>query len=243
MDKATIDKIEELAMQNRTVEVDGQVFSEHELKPVYFTPCAERLTVHSLLGFCTYINNGFDGLAKDDVMVVVSGINRAQLVSKLFGKDKSRETFIAAELCEVEEFPFEEFMPQEEFAIKFRSLFVPSTKNDTNYVLSFVSKLYGGTSVTTEDDGITQQVGVSRGMSGKFAARESAKPIVKLAPYRTFREIEQPESEFLLRMRLDGNDTPRVALFEADGGAWRITAMRRIAEYIANACPDVKIIA
>lgn len=243
MDKATIDKIEELAMQNRTVEVDGQVFSEHSLQPVYFTPRADELTVHSLLGFCTYINNGFDGLTKDNVMVVVSGIDRAELVSKLFGKDKQRETFISAELCEVEEFPFGKFMTQEEFAIKFRSLFVPSTKNDTNYVLSFVSKLHGGTAITTEDDGITQQVGVSRGVSGKMTDKATLKPIVKLAPYRTFREIEQPESEFLLRMRLDGNDTPQVALFEADGGAWRITAMRRIAEYIAKACPDVKIIA
>mgnify|MGYP000867004336 FL=1 len=243
MDKATIDKIEELAMQNRTVEVDGQVFSEHELKPVFFTPRAERLTVHSLLGFCTYINNGFDGLTKDDAMVIVSGINRAQLVSKLFGKDKSRETFIAADLCEVEEFQFGQFMTQEEFAIKFRSLFVPSEKNDTNYVLSFVSKLHGGTAITTEDDGITQQVGVSRGVSGKMTEKATLKSIVKLAPYRTFREIEQPESEFLLRMRLDSNNIPLVALFEADGGAWRITAMNRIAEYIAKACPDVKIIA
>lgn len=243
MDKATIDKIEELAIQNRTVEVDGQVFSEHELKPVYFTPRAESITVHSLLGFCTYINDGFDGLAKDDVMVVVYDTDYVALVSKLFGKDKQRESVIDATLCNVEKFPFGKFMTQEEFAIKFRSLFVPSEKNDTNYVLSFVSKLYGGTSVTTEDDGITQQVGVSRGMSGKFAARESAKPIVKLAPYRTFREIEQPESEFLLRMRLDSDNIPLVALFEADGGAWRITAMRRIAEYIAKACPDVKIIA
>ena len=243
MDKATIDKIEELAIQNRTVEVDGQVFSEHELKPVFFTPRAERLTVHSLLGFCTYINNGFDGLTKDDAMVIVSGIDRARLVSKLFGKDKSRETFIAAELCEVEEFPFGQFMTQEEFAIKFRSLFVPSEKNDTNYVLSFVSKLHGGTAITTEDDGITQQVGVSRGVSGKMTEKATLKPIVKLAPYRTFREIEQPESEFLLRTRLDDEDAPRVALFEADGGAWRITAMRRIAEYITKMCPDVKIIA
>ena len=243
MDKATIDKIEELAMQNRTVEVDGQVFSEHELKPVFFTPRAESITVHSLLGFCTYINDGFDGLAKDDVMVIVNDTEHVNLASKLLGKDKRREYIINAELCEVEEFPFGKFMTQEEFAIKFRSLFVPSEKNDTNYVLSFVSKLYGGTSVTTEDDGITQQVGVSRGMSGKLAARESAKPIVKLAPYRTFREIEQPESEFLLRTCLDDKNIPRVALFEADGGAWRITAMRRIAEYIAKACPDVKIIA
>ena len=243
MEKEALDKLEALITQNRTVEVDGQIFSEHKLQPVYFTPRADELTVHSLLGFCTYINDGFDGLSKDDVMVVVSGIDRAELVSKLFGKDKQRETIIAAELCEVEKFPFGKFMTQEEFAIKFRSLFVPSDKNDTNYVLSYVSRLNGGTAITTEDDGITQQVGVSRGVSGKLAAKESAKPIVKLAPYRTFREIEQPESEFLLRTRLDDNETPLVALFEADGGAWRISAMRRIAEYIANMCSDVKIIA
>ena len=243
MDKATIDKIEELAMQNRTVEVDGQVFSEHSLQPVFFTPRAESITVHSLLGFCTYINDGFDGLAKDDVMVVVYDTDYVALVSKLFGKDKQRESVVDTTLCDVEKFPFGKFMTQEEFAIKFRSLFVPSEKNDTNYVLSFVSKLHGGTAITTEDDGITQQVGVSRGVSGKMTEKATLKPIVKLAPYRTFREIEQPESEFLLRTRLDDEDTPRVALFEADGGAWRITAMNRIAEYIANACPDVKIIA
>ena len=243
MEKEALDKLEALITQNRTVEVDGQIFSEHKLQPVYFTPRADELTVHSLLGFCTYINDGFDGLSKDDVMVVVSGIDRAELVSKLFGKDKQRETIIAAELCEVEKFPFGKFMTQEEFAIKFRSLFVPSDKNDTNYVLSFVSRLHGGTAITTEDDGITQQVGVSRGVSGKMTEKATLKPIVKLAPYRTFREIEQPESEFLLRTRLDNDETPLVALFEADGGAWRISAMRRIAEYIANMCSDVKIIA
>lgn len=243
MEKEALDKLEALITQNRTVEVDGQIFSEHKLQPVYFTPRADELTVHSLLGFCTYINDGFDGLSKDDVMVVVSGIDRAELVSKLFGKDKQRETIIAAELCEVEKFPFGKFMTQEEFAIKFRSLFVPSDKNDTNYVLSFVSRLHGGTAITTEDDGITQQVGVSRGVSGKMTEKATLKPIVKLAPYRTFREIEQPESEFLLRTRLGDNETPLVALFEADGGAWRISAMRRIAEYIANMCSDVKIIA
>ena len=51
MEKEALDKLESLITQNRTVEVDGQVFSEHSLQPVYFTPCAERLIVHSLLGF------------------------------------------------------------------------------------------------------------------------------------------------------------------------------------------------
>ncbi|MNW60692.1 hypothetical protein D3C74_386970 [compost metagenome] len=40
---------------------------------------------------------------------------------------------------------------------------------------------------------------------------------VLLAPYRTFVEVEQPESSFVFRMK----DGPSAALFEADGGAWR----------------------
>jgi len=38
---------------------------------------------------------------------------------------------------------------------------------------------------------------------------------VTLKPFRTFAEVSQPESEFVLRLK-EGN---RVGLFEADGGA------------------------
>ena len=48
-----------------------------------------------------------------------------------------------------------------------------------------------------------------------------------LRPYRTFLEVEQPESEFLLRLDEDGN----VGLFEADGGMWELEAKRRVAAY------------
>ena len=58
------------------------------------------------------------------------------------------------------------------------------------------------------------------------------KPIVRLSPYRTFREIEQPESQFLLRIRTDDRGNAEVALFEADGGVWRNEARLRIAEYL-----------
>jgi len=51
---------------------------------------------------------------------------------------------------------------------------------------------------------------------------------VKLKPYRTFNEVEQPESEFLLRL----SDGAQVALYEADGGAWKLTARRNIADYL-----------
>ncbi len=49
--------------------------------------------------------------------------------------------------------------------------------------------------------------------------------------YRTFMEIAQPESEFVFRAR-KADSLPHFALFEADGGAWRIEAMKRINAYL-----------
>lgn len=64
-------------------------------------------------------------------------------------------------------------------------------------------------------------------------------PRVKLAPYRTFIEIEQPESEFVFRAR-KADDLPHFALFEADGGAWRIESMKRIKAYLENKLKDME---
>lgn len=57
--------------------------------------------------------------------------------------------------------------------------------------------------------------------------KQALKPRVTLRPYRTFLEVEQPESEFLLRLREGG----KIGLFEADGGMWKQQAKKNIAEY------------
>ena len=57
---------------------------------------------------------------------------------------------------------------------------------------------------------------------------------------RTFSEIEQPESNFVLRVDRDAN----IALFEADGGAWKNAAVARIRDYLKwrlSDCPVVVI--
>lgn len=68
------------------------------------------------------------------------------------------------------------------------------------------------------------------------------KPRVALRPFRTFLEVEQPESEFLLRLDDDGN----VGLLEADGGMWQQTAKASITAYfedkLAQEVKDGKIV-
>ena len=84
-------------------------------------------------------------------------------------------------------------------------------------------------SAQVSDDGFSQNVVVRKGIALKD--NRTINPIVKLKPYRTFAEIDQPESEFLLRL----SDGANVALYEADGGAWKLEARKRIADYLREA--------
>lgn len=56
---------------------------------------------------------------------------------------------------------------------------------------------------------------------------------VSLIPYRTFKEVDQPASKFVFRMR-DGAHGPEMALFDADGGAWEVAAMQALHEYLSG---------
>jgi hypothetical protein len=58
---------------------------------------------------------------------------------------------------------------------------------------------------------------------------------VNLAPYRTFQEIEQPSSPFLFRIKGTPGEGVQCALFEADGGAWRLDAVARIEAWLTKA--------
>lgn len=112
----------------------------------------------------------------------------------------------------------------EEAMIVLRSQFI---KNEgTEYLLDFLSRVSDENSVSSDDNGMTQTVQVKKGIA--LAAREQVKPIVNLRPYRTFLEVEQPESAFLVRVR----EGIQVGIIEADGGMWRIAARRSIVAYL-----------
>ena len=243
--KETIEKIESLVKNSLTVKVGEREYSTGKLNPVMYNPKPDTLVVHNLRGFCGFINNDIDSVIKGNpYLIVVNDPKSVDLVSRFDSDDKERTVLISAKVNkELKEFPFGQFLSQEEFAIRFRSLFVSSKDDDFEYVLSYVSKLAGGTTIEGDDDGITQRVTVKRGVSGALTEKAALKPIVKLTPYRTFREAEQPESEFLLRVRGDSNDAPMVALFEADGGAWVNKATENVVEYIQSLVNHIPVIA
>lgn len=232
--KEAIEKIEQLVKGSYAVQIDDKIYSAQDLKPVLYEPKAAAIDVSTLTGFVGFIERNIDDLDFENYYTaVVDDPGKVMLCSALSGEKRAREVLVNARLDNyMQTFPFGQFMPQEEFIIKLHSLFEKKEGDDFDYVALMVSKIVQADTADTDDDGITQHVTVKRGISGALKEKGEIKPIVRLSPYRTFREIAQPESQFLLRIKTSDNGAVQAALFEADGGAWRNEARLRIAAYL-----------
>ena len=96
-----------------------------------------------------------------------------------------------------------------------------------------LSRMTNENSVSTNDNGVTQTVEARQGVA--LNALIEIKPRVMLRPFRTFLEVEQPESEFLLRVDPDEG----IGFFEADGGIWKLEAKKNIADYFLKNMGDL----
>ncbi len=232
--KEAIEKIEQLIKGSYAIQVDDKIYSAQDLKPVLYEPKAAAIDVSTLTGFVGFIERNIDDLDFENYYTaVVDDPGKVMLCSALSGEKRAREVLVNARLDNyMQTFPFGQFMPQEEFIIKLHSLFEKKEGDDFDYVALMVAKIVQADTADTDDDGITQHVTVKRGISGALKEKGEIKPIVRLSPYRTFREIAQPESQFLLRIKTSDNGAVQAALFEADGGAWRNEARLRIAAYL-----------
>ena len=123
------------------------------------------------------------------------------------------------------------FREQDKAIIELRSRFAPSEGVD--YLLDLLSRISKDSGVATTDNGVSQTVEARQGIALK--ATVQLRPRVPLRPFRTFQEVEQPESEFLLRMDEEGN----IGLFEADGGMWKLTARQTVKAFLEAKLADL----
>lgn len=115
-------------------------------------------------------------------------------------------------------------MDPETFQIMLQTCFEDSENRAKVLLLS--GNLRKEQEITTADDGVSQRVTVNAGVAS--VAGVTVKNPVELTPFRTFREIEQPNSPFVLRF----DENARAALFTGDGKSWQLEAVGRIAEYL-----------
>lgn len=242
MDKSFVGDMKQVIEEGIIREVDGKSFSPVKLQRVVDDRRAAPIQLNTLTGLVDFIKSGIDASMIAKPIVVVESHERVILVSALGTDTKLRDSFIDVSLVkDLQKFPYQSFIESEDFIIKIKSLFLPTPAQAD--LVSYVSRLSVQDSLCVEDDGVSQTATVKRGMSGALKNQETAPSIVTLKPYRTFREVEQPESSFLFRMRLAEGKVPTCALFESDGGVWRMSAINNIKQYLVEELPELTVIA
>lgn len=204
------------------IEVDGQNFSTVSLSRISEAANVAELKVNTLTGLVDYVKSQFDGEKK--LMIQVKSPTEVLLFDAL-DSTNDRRFYINAQAL-LPSITFEQFMDREKFQIMMQANFVDN--EDKAVVLSIISNIVEDGSAEVKDNGMAQQVTVKKGVAS--VGYETIPGRVILKPFRTFAEIVQPESEFILRLR----EGSRVGLFEADGGAWELNAIHRIKDYLAE---------
>lgn len=111
----------------------------------------------------------------------------------------------------------------EEAQIAMRTRFQETA--DTIYALKLLSDICCGAKVIYNDNGIATTVTTQKGVA--LQSNEQIRPIITLKPYRTFQEVEQPESIFLIRVNERG-----ITFTEADGGMWKLKARQTVKAFL-----------
>ncbi|TDM12674.1 hypothetical protein [Macrococcus bovicus] len=220
--KEAMQWIQEQTGTVQIVQVNDQEYANRELYKLE-QPRRKELTVTTLTGLVDYIKSEFDGNEK----FIITVLNHHKVVVESQLNVNKRREFAIVSNAQLPEVRLNIFMDLEEFNIQMQSVFVNT--DERKHVLSMIGNIRTDNIHHTGDDGISQQVEVKRGITS--VKKEDVPNPVYLKPFRTFTEISQPESPFVLRLR-EGNAGLQAALFEADGGAWKNEAILNIKEYL-----------
>lgn len=232
----TRDAIEKLVglSEPHYLDHNGLKWSDKTMQVLDFDPRPATLEVATLTALAHYITNGPDKLTLGDWLLHVEGPCSVALVSKEGGLSHKRTTMIRAKM-DLPGFAFGRDMDPETFIINLQTMFEGA--GDLAKILQLVGTMTTEAVQTSKDDGITQTVTARKGVA--LAENVRVPNPVTLAPFRTFRELEQPESLFVFRVK----DGPKCALYEADGAAWKLETIQRIRDWFTTRISGLAVIA
>lgn len=230
----------------------GQIYADKHMERMHYNPKAEPIQMTTLTSLVDYIKTEIDtyeasgtGSVQDNVamlyrnmLIHVKSPVEVEMYSPL-DAERKRETMVTVK-ASVPGFDFNKFMVQEQFIISVQSKFLHTEgtdrgTNDRALLLKFAGTVENGTVAEYGDDGVTQKAVVRTGIASKSDA--VVPNPVRLIPYRTFIEVEQPASDFIFRMK-ECSGEMACAVFEADGGAWKNEAMQNIKNYLTEQLKD-----
>jgi len=221
------------------VEVGTRKFMLKGYEPIK-DPVVSGLATHSLMGIVDAVINRLEpevNYEVGDVIIHVISPTAARLITQSSGPFLQRNVLVEAEAYTTD-FKYGHFYDTEQFIIALTSQFIQTDVRDK--LLGLVASMTQETSRTLVDNGASQEMVVRDKVAMK--AKVSVQNPFILQPFRTFSEIDQPESPFVFRVK-SFDDEIGCALFEADGSRWRIDATDKIKAFFNKEIPDVVVIA
>lgn len=204
----------------KIIPVNGRQYADGSLSLISGPQCG-TIKVTTLSGLVQILRAEKDKFA-GPLIVHVEDHRTVSVHTSLDGDRNREEPFEAA--ATLPRLTLNDYIDVEGMIIQLKSRFVPTDDRET--LVQLIGNITESAVRETGDDGFSQAVTTRKGIGMKQDAKVPS--IVSLAPFRTFTEIQQPVSDFLVRV----HDGPKVALFEADGGAWVKTAMDGIKDYL-----------
>jgi hypothetical protein len=204
-------------------------------------PSPKAVECSTLQGLVDLYNGDLDkAKTSGDLLVHITSPTEVELISRESDVHGRRRVWARAGYPkDCVPFNFGSWMNPESFIISAQASFqrvkietdLGTYARDLDYVLSIASKISADQTAENEDDGIAQRVAVKSGVTLK--AEQVLRPLVNLAPYRTFAEIDQVLSRFVFRARV-GGESVHLALFEGDGGRWRLDAVAELKRWLGG---------
>lgn len=220
----------------KTIEVGGRTFMVHrgdvrEIKEGRISP----LHTNTLTSIIDYIK--MPG-GPDEWVIHVERHDKVVLTTHATGIDNERDVFVIAEI-KAPGFPCDEFHDAEKFMVMAMSRLFDTP--DKKRLLDFIGDIQDVEEQRVKDNGTSQTITARSGIA--TVADKGVPNPMELAPFRSFPDVAQTISPFILRVR-KGQQCPQVGIFEADGGAWKSDTIREIAAHLHTAlleCPHKKV--
>lgn len=204
----------------KVVTISDQPYTHLNLKRI-MGPSVEPVILHTLESLVTFFKEKEEWM--DPLIMHIEDATTVKLIGPT-GDDYSRQVFAIVKAELPREITYGSFYDTESFNINLQSRFVDN--DDKKLLLKFTGLIKEENVKQTGDDGVSQAMMIKTGITS--IGQAVVPNPVRLAPWRTFQEVPQPESLFVFRMK----DGPAAALFEADGGAWRLEAIKNIKLYL-----------
>lgn len=226
MIKAAIEKILSLG-EIKTYLKDGAVYSDRALHLVV-PPLPAPLGVETLQGLVDYLEADIDNISETHLAIVVRDPYRVDIVSDLDDTQMIRKIYLSSVFVE-RGFPFNQFVPMENFIISLQTCFAEDQKRLALQI--FLGSVSDEHTATYTDNGVKQTTVAKVGLT-ILQNVDVPNPVI-LRPHRSFPEIEPVPAPFILRMRTSSTGSkPEVALFECDGGKWKVETVLEIKKWL-----------